>query len=66
MAILPNNDKCVLIMGYTNFVPGVVDAREHKPVCRETDASLLAQGYKYYSPSLDENLYEVEVIHTER
>lgn len=53
-------------MSCYNYVDGVVDARTHSPVIKETDGALLAQGYKYYSPTLDENLFEVEVVRIEK
>ena len=53
-------------MSCYNYVDGVVDARTYSPVIKETDCALLAQGYKYYSPTLDENLFEVEVVRIEK
>lgn len=53
-------------MSCYNYVDGVVDARTYSPVIKETDGALLAQGYKYYSPTLDENLFEVEVVRIEK
>lgn len=39
-----------------------VDAREWNPVCYEHDDSI---DYPYYSPTLDENLYEMECVDTD-
>ena len=45
------------------FVPNKTDVRENMPLCYEHNKDVYADegGYPYYSPYLDENLFNFEV-----
>lgn len=42
------------------FVPDRVDSRESMPICYEHCEEIGEEPYPYYSPYLNENLYEIE------